>query len=269
MRRYRYSYQSILYFEVPVDRHDFLLRCLPCENVSQHIVTEELHIRPASLILQGTDGQKNRIQYGHTNEAHDAFLFTCNGEVELSAYRLPETGRVGLYRVESRLTTVGPELERLFRSLRLSDGARVADKAMQIASAVCDAMSYTPESTNNDTTAEAALARRQGVCQDNAHICIALCRLCGIVARYVNGFVTGTGATHAWVEVLTEAGYWIGIDPTANRRAEEGYIKIAHGRDASDCPVNRGLFRGAPTGQRAEVRVIVEPIEYPQANPLI
>ena len=269
MRRYRYNYQSILYFEVPVERHDFYLRCLPCENACQHIVAEELHIRPASHILQGMDGQKNRIQYGYTNEQHDAFVFTCNGEVELSAYRLPASGNGGLYRVESRLTLSGPRLEALSQSLLFPDGLSVADKALQIADAVHHAMTYMPQSTDNQTSAEEALTRGQGVCQDYAHICIALCRRKGIAARYVNGFVVGTGVTHAWIEVLIDEGAWIGIDPTANRAATEGYIKIAHGRDAADCPVNRGIFRGAPTGQKAEIRVIVEPIEYPQANPFI
>lgn len=266
MKRYRYSYQSILYFEVPAARHDFCLRCLPCENACQHIVAEELHIRPAALILQGTDGLKNRIQYGHTNEPHDAFVFTCNGEVELTDYRLPETGSGGLYRVESRLTGSGPALEHLLHTLPQSAGLTTTDKALRIADAVHRAMTYIPQSTDNQTTAEEALTRGQGVCQDYAHICIALCRHWGIAARYVNGFVVGTGATHAWVEVLADDGCWTGIDPTANAIITEGYIKIAHGRDAADCPVNRGVFRGAPTGQRSEIRVIVEPIDNPQAT---
>ncbi len=31
---------------------------------------------------------------------------------------------------------------------------------------------------------------------------IALCRLCGLAARYVLGHLLGEGGTHAWVEVL-------------------------------------------------------------------
>ena len=41
-----------------------------------------------------------------------------------------------------------------------------------------------------------------GVCQDYAHCMLALCRLCGLPARYVSGHVLGEGGTHAWVEVL-------------------------------------------------------------------
>ena len=52
------------------------------------------------------------------------------------------------------------------------------------------------------TTAAQAWAGGVGVCQDYAHCMLALCRLCGLPARYVSGHVLGEGGTHAWVEVL-------------------------------------------------------------------
>ncbi|MGM9675601.1 MAG: transglutaminase family protein [Bacteroidaceae bacterium] len=79
----------------------------------------------------------------------------------------------------------------------------------------------------------------EGVCQDYAHLLVAACRASGIRARYVNGLTVGEGATHAWVEAY-EDGQWIGLDPTAGRCIDYGYIKIAHGRDVGDCPSNRG-----------------------------
>lgn len=258
MKRYRYYYQSLLQFEGPVGRHDFCLRCLPCHNACQHIVSEELHILPEASVQQGMDGQKNRIQYGHTLEEHDAFVFTCNGEVELDEYAIPASGPVGIYLPESRLTGIGGRLRRFVRSLSCPHGADRLEQALHVASALQQEMAYRPGATNNQTTATEAFERGEGVCQDYAHIFIAICRQLGIPTRYVNGFVPGTGLTHAWTEVLTEGRCWMGIDPTAGSLVSEGYIKIAHGRDAADCPVNRGIFRGAPTGQRAEVRVIVE-----------
>lgn len=117
-------------------------------------------------------------------------------------------------------------------------------------------MCYSPGSTQIDTTAIEVFQQRKGVCQDYAHILIAMCRACGIPARYVNGFMQGVGVTHAWVEVLVN-GEWRGIDPTNNRLIEYGYIKLAHGRDAMDCRVNRGVFTGNATEQ-TEIRVIVE-----------
>ena len=54
------------------------------------------------------------------------------------------------------------------------------------------------------TTAAEAWAAGIGVCQDYAHCMLALCRLCGLPARYVSGHVLGDGGTHAWVEVLVQ-----------------------------------------------------------------
>ena len=130
------------------------------------------------------------------------------------------------------------------------------DQAVALSTWVYQHMRYQPGLTQTNTTAAEALALGQGVCQDYAHILLALCRAAQIPARYVNGFMEGEGATHAWVEVYDQAAWW-GIDPTNNRQIEWGYIKLSHGRDAEDCPVNRGVFTGTAT-QTAEIRVIVE-----------
>ncbi|MGN1262993.1 MAG: transglutaminase family protein, partial [Prevotella sp.] len=117
------------------------------------------------------------------------------------------------------------------------------DLAVSIAHEVHGMMEYAPGVTDVGTTAADALAIRRGVCQDYAHIMIALCRRAGMAARYVCGFLCGTGQTHAWVEVFD--GYsWRGIDPTNDVCIDYGYIKLAHGRDASDCAVSRGMFGG-------------------------
>ena len=115
---------------------------------------------------------------------------------------------------------------------------------------------YKTGSTTNQTTAEMALAQGCGVCQDYAHILIALCRQQGIPARYIAGFMIGEGATHAWVEVYVN-GKWLGIDPTHNRIVDDLYIKLAEGRDFADCIIDRGLFNGvAQQSQYVEVKVV-------------
>ena len=87
---------------------------------------------------------------------------------------------------------------------------------------------------------------------------IGFCRRCGIPARYVCGFMEGTGETHAWVEVYD--GYsWIGFDPTNDCRIIYGYVKLAHGRDASDCPVSRGIYNGQAL-QQTQISVTLKEI---------
>ena len=97
--------------------------------------------------------------------------------------------------------------------------------------AINGAMVYMPGETTIHTTAAMALSGGKGVCQDYAHILIALCRMAGIPARYVAGAMVGEGATHAWAEVWLD-GVWTGADPTHCRMTDETYIKFSHGRDS-------------------------------------
>ena len=115
--------------------------------------------------------------------------------------------------------------------------------------------SYEKGVTNVDTTAERAWSLGRGVCQDYAHIFIALCHMAGLTARYVTGMMMGEGFSHAWVEVL-EDGVWYGYDPTNGCRVGDDYIKIAHGRHADDCMINRGTIKGGGWQiQKVAVRV--------------
>lgn len=65
---------------------------------------------------------------------------------------------------------------------------------------------YQPESTSVQTTAIEAFHAGQGVCQDHAHILIAMCRALQLPARYVSGYLFDQNyphlASHAWAEVF-------------------------------------------------------------------
>jgi transglutaminase-like putative cysteine protease len=108
-------------------------------------------------------------------------------------------------------------------------------------------MSYGFDRTGVHTTAGQALAAGHGVCQDYAHLMLALCRLLGIPARYVSGHLVGEGGTHAWVEVLlpgpgrsVEVLAW---DPTHDRPADLRYLTVAVGRDYRDVAPVSGTYR--------------------------
>ncbi len=258
MKRYRYHYQNIIRFDTAVVRQHFKLRCLPGEQPFQHIIQENLYMFPSVSLKHDIDTFGNRIQYGHTLEPHDMFVYTASGTVEQTLYRIPCETVAPVYRLPSRLTTPSPELIAFAKGMTFDPTEDVGQKAEKLADAVYQHMTYMPGSTNNNTTAAQAFAKAEGVCQDYTHIFLALCKLHGIPARYVDGFMTGIGYTHAWAEVY-DGEAWIGIDPTNNNRITLGYIKIAHGRDAADCPVNRGIIIGH-ANQFAEIRVLTEEI---------
>jgi transglutaminase-like putative cysteine protease len=91
---------------------------------------------------------------------------------------------------------------------------------------------------------------RRGVCQDFAHIAIALARACGIGARYASGHLLGEGATHAWVEFLIDgaAPSVLSLDPTYCSETDFRYIVVAIGRDYDDVPPTSGVFTGRSCG---------------------
>jgi transglutaminase-like putative cysteine protease len=132
-----------------------------------------------------------------------------------------------------------------------SDLARSAS-GESLAALICSwthaAIEYGYGTTSVRTTASEAARGGRGVCQDFAHVMIALCRSVGLPTRYVSGHLVGEGGSHAWVEVLLadENGpSAIAFDPTHNRRAMERYLTVAVGRDYADVAPTSGTFQGA------------------------
>jgi transglutaminase-like putative cysteine protease len=116
---------------------------------------------------------------------------------------------------------------------------------------VHEAISYAHGVTSVTTTAAEALAGGQGVCQDAAHVMIALCRAIGLPARYVSGHLLGEGGTHAWVEVIvadTDAARAVALDPCNGVPAGADYLTIATGRDYTDVAPTSGTYIGAARG---------------------
>ncbi len=117
---------------------------------------------------------------------------------------------------------------------------------------------YRKAATDVTTTAEQALERGGGVCQDYAQIFLALLRLAGIPARYVTGILEGEGQSHAWVEIAL-GGYWYGLDPTNDCAVAYAHVKIGSGRDFADCRISQGVFFGAAR-QKLSVEALVQEI---------
>ena len=145
---------------------------------------------------------------------------------------------------DDHITAVAHEL----RARTRSD----ADFAEQTSEWVSQAMRYGSGATGVNTTAAEALAGGKGLCQDYAHIMIAICRAAGLPARYVSGHMLGEGGSHAWVDVLlsTQDGSSyapVGFDPTNRRQPNLGYTTVAIGRDYCDVSPSSGTY-SAPYG---------------------
>lgn len=186
------------------------------------------------------------------------------------------------YLTPTKLVPLDPETDRIAAVARKQAGVGTASFLIALNRLLHRVFSYAPGTTNVNTSIRQVLENKQGVCQDFAHLMIGICRRQGIPARYISGYLyTGEpgggsamdvdsgrasvrngsaqgmsaagfidtalvsgNATHAWVECLLPDGEWRGFDPTNNIVANDRYLKVHFGRDYSDVPPVRGIYRG-------------------------
>ena len=144
----------------------------------------------------------------------------------------------------TRLTAADAAIRRLATAMA---GQDMLDTADRFCAYVHEAISYAHGMTSVATTAAEALASGQGVCQDAAHVMIALCRAIGLPARYVSGHLLGEGGTHAWVEVIVAedaAARTVALDPCNGCRVGMDYLTVAAGRDYADVAPTSGTYMG-------------------------
>jgi transglutaminase-like putative cysteine protease len=150
----------------------------------------------------------------------------------------------------TRLTAADDRL-RAWADALAQPGDTPLERAGRICDAVHSAITYAYGVTSVQTTAAEALAVGRGVCQDFAHVMLALCHLVEMPARYVSGHLLGEGGTHAWVEVVIPQAHGavaVALDPCNGRRADSRYVTVATGRDYSDVAPTSGSYVGTACG---------------------
>lgn len=158
-----------------------------------------------------------------------------------------------LYLRESPLAQPHPSLAEFGRRFIASpalDGKTDLQAVLALAAGVAGAVSYQKNSTNVNTTALEAFEAGAGVCQDQAHVMVAVCRSLGIPARYVSGYFYAANepdlASHAWADVCLDVDgrHWVSIDVTHSCVIDERHVRLAMGTDYSACPPIKGVRHG-------------------------
>lgn len=211
---------------------------------------------------------------------------------------LPKRRELYDFLMPSPLVKLSPKVEAMARK-HLPSKAPFPEAILALNEHIFRHFTYQPGATTISTPVDEVIETKQGVCQDFAHLYIALLRAAGIPARYVSGYIEtesqaeaaraghdiaalhdsvvplsdrpaprkarnggtkrhasglrpstdvpliGATASHAWVEVYAPNGLWVGIDPTNNMMESERHVQIGIGRDYSDVPPLRGVFKGA------------------------
>lgn len=261
MKRLRFEYSTSLIFGGSISEHCFTLRCLPISDGRQLIREPYYEITPNATtgkqnIWFSRDSFGNTLLCGRIPEPHDSFSFSVSGEAEIIGNSNVPGFPAAVYGYESALTKAGSHIVSFYEQ-NTPSSEKVLDRALELSQSLFSAMTYKKGVTCVNTTAEEALTSGEGVCQDYAHIFLALCRLDGIRCRYVSGLAYNNGETHAWTEIADDS-KWYGIDPANNRLVGEHYIKICHGRDYSDCPIERGIYLGNSESVQTVTSSVVE-----------
>jgi len=275
--RYRY--------DAPVRESVMQLYMQPKSEGAQRLLSFQVATHPRAGLQAYTDHFGNAVYHFDVPGTHQELQIEADSEVEVQATSAPPEwvdasawtaldapAMKGEHfdMLEPRgLAHATPALDAFLAERSLAKTSDPMTTLRRLNRSLYEAFDYAPEATEVDSPIDVALAKRKGVCQDFAHIMIATARRWGIPARYVSGYLftkreagdrSASDATHAWVEAFVPGSGWVGFDPTNNVLAGERHIRVAIGRDYSDVPPSRGIFKG-PANSELAVAVRVTPAQ--------
>jgi len=156
-----------------------------------------------------------------------------------------------------------PRLAALLDTLRPRSSIRLLDFILSVSHHIHLHFEYARDITLASSPIDDVLDHGKGVCQDFAHLMIAILRSFGVPARYVSGYIHRPhkdSHSHAWCEAWLPDVGWLGIDPTNDCITHDHFVKVATGRDFTDVPPNKGVYRGR-ADETISVRVETRQLE--------
>ena len=287
--RYVIVHETALAFATPVREHHCELRLAPRDDEYQSRLRATITVEPEARLRPHTDCFGNLVHAFEVIAPHDSLRTRLEAEVETKlanpfAYAAIPPGREDAWVQEAlraspplwdfmlHRSTATPDLTRIAPELRpptRPPGRAIVEAAQEAMAWVATQLDYRPGVTQAESPLAVALREGAGVCQDFAHLLIAVVRGWGVPARYVMGYVDpgyaedGTSeaaaATHAWAEVLVPGAGWRGFDPVHGLVANDTYVPVAIGRDYTDAAPQRGTFKGEDPGSVPTVTLHVVP----------
>jgi len=283
--RFVIEHETVLSFPKSVREHQCELRLVPRESDTQRRLACAIEVEPDVTLRTHLDAFGNLVHRLSLLAPHEGLRARVSAEVETTLenpFDYSELAPADERSWQERQLRDDPSLHDfvLHRSLA------VPDIALEVSG--CEVPRYLPDQTllantqaamawasetfvyeSGATEVHGALAeffeQRAGVCQDFAHLIVALVRSWGFAARYAMGYVDpgvsetheAAQATHAWAEVMIPGAGWRGFDATSGLVTNGAYIPVAVGRESRDAAPVRGTFKGddGGTAPRVSVRV--------------
>jgi len=253
--RYRYS--------APLRHSVQSLHLWPVSGPSQHV--DFWSLKSLAVLHGRIDALGNHVHHGSIAISHSAppvlatevvasgQLTTLNVADWCDPPHLPDPS---LFLRSTHITEPHPRMSAWASALlglplsQLASGPTGVDQVLTLATAVGLKVGYRKGQTGVDTVALEAFDWGLGVCQDQAHVMVAVCRSIGWPARYVSGYFFDPNepdlASHAWADVCVDATTrrWVSVDITHACLTDERHARLAVGTDYSTCPPVKGLRRG-------------------------
>lgn len=267
--RLRVRHVTTFSYEEPVVASYNEARLTPSTASGQTTIDTSVEVSPQATLLRYRDHWGSLVHAFDLHRPHDRLTVTGQAVVETAPPCRPcrpcrpagaadwdelasETVADRLYEYlgPSAYVTGGPFAE-VAAGLR-AGCASPAEAVAAVAAWTNEQLSYERGATHVATSAAEAWEAGRGVCQDFAHVSLAVLRAMGVPARYVSGYlhpkaeavpgVTEMGESHAWVEAWT--GTWCPVDPTNLVPVGERYVVVARGRDYRDVAPIKGIYSG-------------------------
>jgi transglutaminase-like putative cysteine protease len=243
------------------------LRLRPMDGNGQRCVEFELDVSSGIQPRTYRDGYGNNVHYFNLVRPHTRLSVTSKSVVETGRERDADAGEELVqdflrYRSPVKDVPGVRELAGRHTIAEPTSGSSVEQALDELTLAISRDFAYDRAVTNVYSAVDEVLALRAGVCQDFAHLFIAVARAMGVPARYVSGYIHASEApglqrgavgnvataSHAWAEAWVPGRGWIGYDATHPVRTSEHHVRLAVGRDYSDAAPTRGIYVGSATG---------------------
>ena len=289
---YSVRHTTTFRYEPAVRESVMEVRLQPRSDGEQRCLSFTLDVDPAANIMQYRDFTGNTVHHFDIAGSHTQVKVTAQSAVEVQSVPAPRAADSGDWAdldvliagndywemlLPSHFAHSNAQLEQLAQELGCERRGNPLELLTELNEAIYNLFAYVPNSTKVDSPIEEALQARQGVCQDFAHIMIALVRRMNVPCRYVSGYMfhrdddendrSVEGASHAWVEALVPRLGWVAFDPTNNLVGGDRHIRVAIGRDYADVPPTRGVYKGEAQSELS-VAVTVSPADTVVPEPI-
>ena len=291
---YSIKHLTKFHYASPVSESVMEVRMHPRSEGNQRGLTFHLAVSPRCRVFAYRDHVGNNIHHFDIPGQHSYLVIVAESLLDIQPTAdIPNSLSADAWAEADSMVQMGDFWEMLLPSEFAKPTPLLLDLANQLG--VCrrddplsllrelnqklyDWFEYVPKSTKVDSPIDEAIKSRQGVCQDFAHIMIALVRSLRIPCRYVSGYLyrraqdhdrSVVDATHAWVEAFLPPLGWVGFDPTNCLLTGDRHIRTAIGRDYADVPPTRGIFRGHTASDLSVAVRVTASTEAPELDQVL